>query len=81
MIFLGFQLLKFQYIRLCNRDEIGIDALMVICRGMTPELQPSSNFQGIPKLMVYIHKKEEAPNYINKIGKNIHLFRTSNKLN
>jgi hypothetical protein len=81
MIFLGFQLLKFEYIKLCNRDEIKIDVLIVICRGMTLELQPSSNFQGIPKVMVYIHKKEEALNYIYKIGKNINLFRTSNKLN
>jgi hypothetical protein len=54
---------------------------MVVYIGMTPQLQPTSNFQGIPKLMVYIHKKEEAPNYINKIGKNIHLSKTSSKLN
>ncbi len=81
MIFLGFQIPRFQYIRPCNRDEIGTDAYMVVYRGMTPELQLSSNFQEIPKLMVYIHKREEAPNYINKIGKGIHLSRTSSKLN
>ncbi len=54
---------------------------MVVYRGMTSELQPSSNFQGIPKLMVYMHKKEDAPNCINKIGKGVHVFRTSNKPN
>ncbi len=58
MIFLGFQLLKFQYYRPCKKDEIRINASMVVCRGMTLKLQPSSNLQGIPKLMVYIHKRE-----------------------
>ncbi len=45
--------------------KYGLMLQMVDYKGMTLELQPSSNFQGIPKLMVYIHKREEAPNYIN----------------
>jgi hypothetical protein len=80
MIFLGIQLLRFQYIRPCNKDEIRTNAYMVVYKSMTLELQLNSTFQGIPKLMVYIHKREDAPNYINKIGKCIHMCRTSSKL-
>ncbi len=45
MIFKGFNYLDSNIFKPCNIDELGLMLQMVVCKGITLELQASSNFQ------------------------------------